>query len=684
MRMPARLSRVLERLGQPAELAVVTLLLVLAGLATAWLRHGMTVTWRLGGGSETVARTTEYRVEIKTSMRPLSRYVQAWDFKRHGVPSAPPSLDAMVEAELTVPAGPPVEVGVESVNAARLLADGSPLTGPLAPGRHVLQATWTGTLTGNVTFHFVWNAGGARVPVPRSALRPAGGAPVFPQLVPWLMAVVLGTGFVAYRRWRVPPPRRRTWIAVGVAAIVLAGAGLRLFDYQVAPDMRENDDELFATWNGWELLHSGRTRGWSLWPDRRPGQAKIEHLDYFGKKTYEIVQPYFEHPPLLHLMVGTAATVGGATHWTHARLQHTRLVPVVLSLCSLLLLMLLALELLPATRAWLFAGLLHAFLPIAVLQERVIKEEALLTPLVLASILGLLRWRRSRTEACPQGSMRALTLAAVAAALCPLAKLPGAACTVAFLLLLTAERHRGALVRASLVAAGGLALLLLYAAVEGWNQFWYTTAMQGTRRPTHFNIFTRFFDVTLVNHNNFGRGWILGLWASFLLGLRQLGDRARFVAVPLVFWLLAIGVSSGNWTFGWYNVPVYPWLCLGAGALIAELWDQPESGTTMLAGFVLVCTLAFYSLNFVTMPAWGMNRGNWPTMRLMVTAALALGIAPFVAAELLKGRWRRLAARTGIGLTMATFTALGAWFVVLYDVMYDAFKNFDRAADFFK
>ena len=57
---------------------------------------------------------------------------------------------------------------------------------------------------------------------------------------------------------------------------------------------------------------------------------------YFSDQPMQIITPYFEHPPLMHLLVGAAAKLGGAGHWAHARLEDTRLVPIALSmLCGL-------------------------------------------------------------------------------------------------------------------------------------------------------------------------------------------------------------------------------------------------------------------------------------------------------------------------------------------------------------
>ena len=89
-----------------AVVAVVLAVLALALVADRFLAHGATVTWRSPEHDRVVvARTLEHRASFPSMHRPLSRYAQHWDFARFGVPPAVPRLDALVEADLTVPAG---------------------------------------------------------------------------------------------------------------------------------------------------------------------------------------------------------------------------------------------------------------------------------------------------------------------------------------------------------------------------------------------------------------------------------------------------------------------------------------------------------------------------------------------------------------------------------------------------
>jgi len=639
-----------------------------------------------------VAKTLEPRVAFPNEHRPLSRYVQHWDFARWGVPASLPPLDARLVAVLTVPAGPPRVVRAEAGGGtrARLRVDGASAeeTGPLRPGDHRVSVRWTGSLErdgASLTLAWAPAGGGddaqarddALSPVPRRALRPVWG--VVPRLAAWLaVAAVLGLlvgGWVA-RCFRVPPGpvRRRRLEALATAAVVLLGVGLRLVDYQVMPELRENDDELFATWNGWSLLAEGRSRGWSLWPSYYGDRVDLEATRYFSPDPKAVISPYFEHPPLLHVLVGAAAHLGGADHWTHARLSDTRLVPIALAGVTLLLMVAVGRRLFPTGPAPWLGALLWAVLPMIVLQTRVIKEEALLTPMMLLGLWLFLRWREDETR------LRSLAGAGFVLGLSAAAKVTGAILVPALAVLVLSrgpDRWRPALV-ATAWGLAGAGLLIAYGAAIDAELFWITTAKQATGRPSHFNLFPRFFDDPLINHNLVGRGWLLFLWAGTLVSAGGPGRRPDpgFLFLPLVY-LVGVAFSSGNWTFGWYVTPLYPFLCLGAGRMLADLWARPE----LLRGFLFVGLGVMYGLNFTMTHGYAKLGVNWATIRRWVAAVLLVLMSPYALAEAFPGSTavRRLV-RGAFVLGLATLVAMSAWFVLRYDVFYERYRNYDRDA----
>ncbi|MFW5921448.1 MAG: ArnT family glycosyltransferase [Polyangiales bacterium] len=642
--------------------------------------RGVRVEWRAVRDGEPAHVTTnvEHRVAFANAHRPLSRYVQAWPFERWDIPERKPRFDARVEGWLHVPQGAPRIVRARTPNESELRIDGGAAKAqpPLPPGRHYVEARWRGDFekADEVGFRLVWGPNEEQLePIPRSAIVPPDGSWTALRTWVWLAtaaaALLFGLGLFLAVRPLQPRRRRRRLVMVGATALLLLAVGFRAWDYPVMPEYSENPDELFAIWNGWQLLEDGGTRGWSLWPHVYGDRVDIERFRYFRERPFRIIRPYFEHPPLLHLMVGGAAHFAGSDDWRHVRLTDTRPVPILLGGLTALLVVAIGRRLWPASAAPWLAGLLYAVLPTIALQGRVIKEEALMVPLALGSLLAFLRWRDEGEQ------RRHLVLAAVLAGLCTLAKAPGILYVLSLAILVTSHRRLRAAAVATAIGVGVSSLLLLYGAAIDWDVFWFTTTHQATGRPTHWNLFPRFFADSLINHNLVGHGWMLFLWASFFVSVAGPGGRTRAVlAVPVVVYVAGMAWSSGNWTFGWYWMPLYPFLCLGAGKLLDDLWRRPD----ILRALLFVGLLLMYSLNFTMDPQWAKQAGHWPQIRTWVTILLAVALVPYALAQGFRSAPTRGLARAITAAGLVLFVGLSGWFVGRYDVIYEQYRNFDR------
>lgn len=668
-----------------AGIATGLAVLALAFAGDAYLRHGIEVTWRAEREGEIVEvdRTVEHRVAFPNPHRALSRYVQGWDFERWGVPREMPPIDAHIRAVLRVPAASPRIVAAESPNGADVLVDGLRATDPIPPGTHDLAVYWHGPLqppgsnhwtrTLPASLELVWGPDEESLePIPREALSLPRGTADPARTAHWIGAVVLAVLLGLGAAWIVGASsagaarRRAALLATG--GIVLLGLGLRLYDYEAMPHFRENMDELFATWNGWSLLEDGTSRGWTLWPAAYGGMAEIERVQYFRGRPMAVVSPYFEHPPLMHLLVGAAAHAGGAKEFLHARLSDTRLVPIALGVITILLVVLVGRRLFPEGPAPWFAGLLYATVPYLALMNRVIKEEALLAPLAVGSLLFFLRWRDDGER------WRDLIAAAVLAGLCPLAKVPGLV-FVFVLVVLVARRSRWR--HAAVAAAFGLAgasLLLVYAAAIDWDLFWYATELQATVRGSRWDQFLQFFYDPLINHNSVGRGTLLFLWLGFVGAvLREKEGRLAALSVPTVGYLVAMGLASGSWHYGWYVLPIAPFLCVGAGRFLADLWERPE--LLRAAIFVLVPLAA--AVYFAFDPRWVQSMDSNADMRRWMMLFTVGWLVPYGLVQVRRTPALTSVARVTTALALAVFAVLNAWTIVRYDVLYETHHDLD-------
>jgi 4-amino-4-deoxy-L-arabinose transferase-like glycosyltransferase len=660
-----------------AGVALVATLLGAFALDALYLGRGADVEWQaeVDGEWRTVARTTEHRAQFPNERRALARYVQAWDFVRDGIPAELFEFRANVRTRVEIPPRGR-ELHVLARPRADVRIDGEPHRNGarVSAGSHTLEVDWSGDFrdqnVGLVTYT-------CRGPAPAPATSPfceqvplRAFTPPSPRRTTfWILAVLaaLGVAFTTWRLWEWEPVRRARWLGrIALVGLVVLGLGVRLFDYDVMPDFRENGDELFATWNGWSLIESGETRGWSLWANIYAGRVHHSRLEYFGMD-WNIIEPYFEHPPLVHVLVGIAAHLGGAEHFAHSKLAHTRLVPILLMIPTLLLMFGIGRRVDPRGAGPWLACLLYAVIPTIVLQTRVIKEEALLGPLGLGAIYAVLVWRDSR-------STRALVAAGLLAGLATWAKVTGFAFVPAVVMLLLADRHYRAATIAGSIGVVVSVGLLGYGALIDWDTFLFAQRHQGTR-PLHFNIFTRWFDVTLINHSVIGRGWMLFLWlGTAATHARRKVELSNPVITPLVLYTAAITIGTGNWTFGWYAVPLYPWLCLGAGRFLADLWEKPD----LFRGFLACVLLGLYSLNFVIDPVFMKQPPNWPFLRVVIALVVTLLFAPFGLVQALRSPLTERIARGAVAVLLVGFVVLSARFAFKYETLYETYQNFDR------
>jgi len=289
--------------------------------------------------------------------------------------------------------------------------------------------------------------------------------------------------------------------------------------------------------------------------------------------------------------------------------------------------------------------------------------------LVAAMVFFFQRWRDDGHR------WRDLILTAVCAGAAPLAKVPAVVYVPALVMLVAAERGHARRAFAALgIGVAVASLLPLFGWLVDWDTFPYTIGRQGTR-PVHWNLFPRWFDFTKINHNIVGRGWILFLWLGFVASIFRRGWRQTApITVPLVAYMCAIAIGAGNWTFGWYVVPFYPLLCVGAGLFLARLWEEPD----LLSGTLFVVLLVMYGLNFTLDVDYAKQPSSWPRLRGIVTVFCLCALAPYGAVQV----WRRSPTARGLA-KLATAVGLGAvlvlsgWFVVRYDVLYESHHGLD-------
>lgn len=665
--------------------AVMVALGALAVAAHDHFTHGMAVKWYAKTPSRSlVTRSVERSGRIPDLDTALSRYVNGWDYEAHGVPDRIPKVDATIHMVVTVPPGVSnFEVHasgthqVSLMNAKAKHSSGEQGSTQLNPGEHQVTIRWRSpTLKPNGTHwnhnppvHLTpqWVRHGKVEPIPRSAMAPPSSMDHAQADLIWVVAGLCAL-LCALALLRALVRRPFSHEALALLLLVGIAGALRFHDYDLAPGVRENDDEYFATWNGWQLLRRGTTVGWTGWAPSYTTPIKTQDAGYWGTPSYEMVTPYFEHPPLSHLLFGAAAHLGGAKHFLHAKLIHTRIVPIVLSLISLALLFVLAKDVFKTDHlsVWL-ALLLYAFIPVFVIQHRTLKEEALLTPLILGATLCV---RRLAGEG--KGKLRWALATGTLCGIAAWTKIPGVAFVIGFAALAWRWRRPSLAVAMPLMAVAVASTMMLYAWAHGWSTFWDAIHLQSQIRGAHWNVLLVFFDSAKIIHNKVGIGWVLFLWMGALVHAVTAPRQATDLLLPSLVYIIALAIPAGSWYFGWYLLPVAPFLCLASAKGISRLWRRDH----LLFSLMMVGTLATYGLAFMD-PIDAIHHAD-PDLRQRVTRGVLLLCAPFFIAVTIPHRWTAMVIRrAALVATILVWLWSSVRFVHLYPEVRHTHENLD-------
>lgn len=359
---------------------------------------------------------------------------------------------------------------------------------------------------------------------------------------------------------------RRTGVTSLLLVVVLSVAlGLRLNGYTSDPAPGANYDGLGWAWQGQSLILQHVPHAWSWQTSYHPSSFVTEpngiHLP--------LVSPYFDHPPLFGLLVGGSAVIAGEQTQASVTEGVIRLVPIALSLVTIVLLYVLVRRVTGKDWIALMAAAAFAVSPAMVLTGRLVESEALLTPLLLAAVILALRVR----DGAGRRYIAGLVLVCL---ISPLVKEPGViVAVVASAILLTSSRRR--LWALPLVGMTfGVGLYLVYAASLDWSLFIATALAEGKDRHPSVAGFSNYFI-----SSDAGLGIRVPLtdpvWYAGWVALSYLGARSRawrpLALAAVVYAALIVSSASGEWMrwIGWYRIPDEPFLYAAAAGLCAEV-----------------------------------------------------------------------------------------------------------------
>jgi hypothetical protein len=597
-----------------SALVVVGLLAVYVLSLQALLRPGGGLRGRYfirgeGGVEIAVHERIDADLNFPVPQRLDSAYIFHWDMRRHGFPATMPPYSIHWTGLLLVPQPGTYGFSVDVQGEAALQIDGSPLElQPDTLTERSLSAGWH-----PVAFDYALGQGDARVvlswrppgqsvqPIPSRFFAPDPAAVTAASTrrgLGWGLlaagAALALAGVILGRRERgavagLLASLRSERVTLALGAIIVLAALLRFHDHALVPFHHETADEYQHAWEGWSLLHQGVPAAWSMFPDRYPMSDTVD-FRWFGDR-YVVVRPYFDHPPLFSLIVGLVTSLGqSATYpipwdFLSGTLPLMRVVPILLSLAGIVLLYRLARSYGVSERAALLGTLVYATLPLIVLAHRLVKAESLLAIFFMGAILAAHRHRLS-------GRMGDAVVAGVLGGLSIWTKATGVAVVgVVLVLLLSARRFRGALLALGL-AAGFLALYLVYAWTQDFGIFLKVIQAQSTSKWVGLESLQDLLTGKIVT-KYFGRGWYL--WLLLCAGLAAF-RRERAILMPLALYGTLIALTADHRViYGWYRIPLYPFLCVAAGTALERMISRGDLYRVFPFAITAVATGALYA-----------------------------------------------------------------------------------------
>lgn len=280
-------------------------------------------------------------------------------------------------------------------------------------------------------------------------------------------------------------------------------------------------------------------------------------------------QPYFNKPPLVHLLIAITYYLGGVSEWT------TRLLPAMLSAFSVPLLYGIGREIFPRRTPAVFAALIYLTLLPVVRHGRLAMLDGAVLCFFLLMLWCLLRSRRDLRYALGVGIGLGL--------ICFTKGILGLLLFAIAVIFIAWDTPR-------LLTSGYLwfGLLLGLAPVFAWyyaqwlhygllflNVHFLNQSLQRIWQPVSGNTAPPWY--YLLEIVKYSWPWLL-FWPS---GLRLAWENrnmgwAKLILVWIGIYFLAISAMSTK--LPWYVLPVYPALALTGGAQLAEIWHWSAIG----------------------------------------------------------------------------------------------------------
>ncbi|MDP3941121.1 MAG: glycosyltransferase family 39 protein [bacterium] len=371
--------------------------------------------------------------------------------------------------------------------------------------------------------------------------------------------------------------------------VLLLSIWMRLYHYTDFPQRGATSDEYTYSFLGTSLLTKGIPISWSSFKTYVHKQDLTIQGIYFP-----IVQPYFDHPPLYALTLGTFLVAFGQGDFSSQQLATIRLMPIILSTITGVLLFSLSKRLYGFSIA-IVSLLLYSTVTIFVMNQRVSVAENQLALLFILAMYLFSCWQKKLTQ-------NRIVLLGMIAGAAFLTKIMGASLFASlFFLLLHEKVGRKGVFILSLVFTFFVLASLLYANYYDWQLFWAVQGMQSGRDIGPESLRMLLFQPVIVNKVYFDGWYSLGL-ITFLYLAQDFKKHALLIVPSAMYFLFLISSLTREGQSGWYMIPLFPFMATALSVFVFESLKKRS-----FAFFLAPLFVGFFQIEYFIEPILGLS-----------------------------------------------------------------------------
>lgn len=347
-----------------------------------------------------------------------------------------------------------------------------------------------------------------------------------------------------------------------VVLIILFGFLLRLHNYASVPPY-EAEDEIMYPLAFITFIQTGTPSSWSAFPS----YSTAKEFSY-RNLSFRVVTPWIEKPPLHSIITGTISYLFGARDLFSIDLKIVRLVPLILSLATMLFTYLIAKQYFSQPIA-LIALSLYATTPMFVAANRLSYSENLLTPIILSAI-----WVTNKQISQKIAILGILSYLAI------LTRQTAFALTATLILLLVERKKLRSATIICFFSYIGLLTFIGIGAFYDFDLFWavfqdyqniYTNGLP--------NLMSNLFRYITITHqfNPFrDPSMLTGYILLFSAPLFLKGKERNILLLPYIYFIFLSLLNNGAIINGWHFFVFYPFISILIAKVFYLVWQTQD------------------------------------------------------------------------------------------------------------